>query len=180
MRARKPVFSRLDVDAENRKADARLEAADRWVKAMGEVLSELTPVAAENAALAFVREHPGTDAKHAVRVFQRAARVETARVNAKRNRYQCCRIPILTVVGRGTLGGDTLTKRWERTTCNVPLFSTDDREHGLCRSCTRDRLDPGKLYRRDAGGETGITHTEITDAQAGELLAIDPWTAPNH
>lgn len=81
---RAPVFSRLDPEKENRKADRLFEAADRWVKAMGEVTAELTPEAAEGAACAFVRERPEIDLKHAIRTFRRAARIEVVRVERKR------------------------------------------------------------------------------------------------
>jgi hypothetical protein len=81
---RAPVFSRLDPAVENRKTDRLLEAADRWVKAMGAVTAELTQDAAEGAACAFAREHPAFDVKHAVRTFQRAARIEVARVMRER------------------------------------------------------------------------------------------------
>jgi hypothetical protein len=180
---RAPVFSRLDPAKENRKTDALLAAADRWAKAMGEVLSELTPAAAEFAAGAFLTEHPGADAKHVVRVYQRAARLETARVTKKRNRYLDCRIQIVTPVGQSTFNllthEQSTTWSWRRTACRVPLFSLDDREYGLCRSCKRDALDPEKLYQRAPNPGAGVTHTEITEERAAELLALPSWTTPN-
>lgn len=104
--------------------------------------------------------------------------VEPRRTAAGATYYLNCRIPMVYDVGRGVLGGTTWTHRNMIGVCGVPLFDDDRRREGICRSCSKEGLDPAKLYHRHRPyeGAEVLACDEITLDEARALLAKPSWT----
>ena len=75
---RKRVFSRRD--------DEVLSAAERWARAMGPNLRELSPEAADVGAAMFLPDLPGRRAEDVRVAFRAVAARETSRIEAERAR----------------------------------------------------------------------------------------------
>lgn len=81
-----------------------------------------------------------------------------------------CQVEKVHRVGRGFLGGDEMTYRYEREACASPLFATAERERGTCRFCHAQGAETGRTYEvRDADGE--LLLVEIDENEAAALLA---------